>query len=112
MHQHLELKVLAPLVLHVQGGLEAILGEGDAVDETEFIRPRLAEVLAQHGMRKPEIKIDRVGVVDVRLILAQRLGRGLAEELPGRAPGEPMLWEGRCGVVFWRRAENLLRICC
>lgn len=81
MQQHLELKVLATLVLHLQRRPQPFLAERDTVHQTKLVRPRLAELIAEHRMGQPKIELDRV--VSLFPVLAERLGRGLAQELPG-----------------------------
>lgn len=105
MHEHLELKILRPVIQHLQRRLETVPGEGDAVHETKFKRPRVAGLLAQHVMRQTEVKRD--GVVAVWPILSQRLRRRLAQECPGRVPRKSMLRKRRRSVVLRRGAKDL-----
>lgn len=47
MHQDLELKVLATVVLHLQRRSQTLLAQRDTVHERELVWPRLAGFLAQ-----------------------------------------------------------------
>lgn len=105
MHQHLKIKVLGSLILHLERSPETILRKGDTVQQSELIRPCLPELLAQHGMGEAEIELD--GIVAVLLVFSQRFGRRLTEELPVRVPREAMLGERGGRVVLGRRAEDL-----
>lgn len=105
MHQHLELKVLRPVIQHLERRLETAPGEGDAIHETEFKRPCAARLLAQHVMGQTEVKRD--GVVAVWPILSQRLRRRLAQECPGGVPRKSMLRKRRRSVVLRRAAKDL-----
>ena len=58
MHQNLELKVLLSLVTHFQGCLQGIPGQGHTVHKAKLIRPRLAELLAQQGVRQSKVQLD------------------------------------------------------
>lgn len=89
MHQDLELKVLATVVLHLQRRSQSFLAQGDAVHERKLVWPRLAEVLAKQCMRQSKVELDRV--IPLFPVLAQGFRRGLAEKLPVRIPGEAVL---------------------
>ena len=60
MHQNLELKVLSTLILHLQRRPQSLFVQRNAVHKVEFIRPRLAELLAQHRMRQAKVKLNGV----------------------------------------------------
>jgi len=105
MHQHLEVKRLRALVLHLQRRLQTVPGQGDAVHEPKLERPRLAELVAQHGVGEAKVELD--GVAAVALFAAQRLRGRLAQELPVRVAREAVLRQGGGGVVFGWGAEDL-----
>lgn len=50
MQEHLELKVLSTLVLHLQRRPQPFLAESDTVHQTKLVGPRLTEVIAEHGV--------------------------------------------------------------
>lgn len=68
MQQHLELKVLAALVLHLQRRPQSFLAESDAVHKPKLKRPCLAEVLTEHRVRQSKVELD--GVVSLLPVLA------------------------------------------
>lgn len=51
MHQDLELKILATVVLYLQRRSQSLLAQRDAVHERELVWPRLAGFIAQQRMR-------------------------------------------------------------
>lgn len=89
MHQDLELKVLATIVLHLQRCSQSLLAQRDAVHERELVWPRLAESLAQQRMRQSKVELD--GVIAFFPVLPQGFRRRLSEKLPVRVSGEAVL---------------------
>lgn len=86
MRKDLELKVLLSLVAHLQSRLQGVPCEGDTVHQTELVRPRLTELLTQHGVRQSEIQLDG----NLPRVLG-RLGRRLPKEFPVGVACESML---------------------
>lgn len=89
VHQHLELEVLLALIANLQGGLQCILGQCNAVHQSKFVRPCLAELLGQHGVRQTEVQLH--GEIGLVTILCGRVGGRLAEELPVGVTRKSML---------------------
>jgi hypothetical protein len=58
VQQHLELEGLLALVADVQHGLQTILAQGDAVDETELVRPGFPVFLGQVGRAETKVELD------------------------------------------------------
>lgn len=57
MQEHLEIEVLCPFIAHFERCRQGVFGQSHTVDEGEFVRPGLAEVLAQQGMGQPEVQL-------------------------------------------------------
>lgn len=105
VQQNLEFEVLLALVLHLQGGFETLLGQGDTVHQTKLVRPRLLELFAQHRVRQTEVQLDRI--IAFLAVFSEGLGRGLAQKLPVRVPCEAVLREGGRSVIRGGRTEDL-----
>ena len=68
VHEHLELKVLLALILHLQRSPQTLLGESDTIHETKLKRPGLLQLVTEHRMRQTKVELD--SVVPVLVVLA------------------------------------------
>ena len=106
VQEDLTLEGLVAVVGDDDGGDEALLGQGDAVDEGEGVGPEGGGVGVEGGGGEAEVELDAgVGGPGRR----GRLGRRLAEELPPRGAREPVLRQARGRGVVGGRAEDLWR---
>lgn len=99
----LKLKHLSSLVLHMQPRLQRPLPQRDTVDQAKLTWPLLSHLLSQHAGAQPKIQLDLL----VAAPLPTRTLRGiLAEELPERRPGKPMLRQPSRRMAGGRRTED------
>lgn len=99
MQQNVKVEPLVALVLHLERRLQSLRRENHAVQKPKVVRPGGADLFLEHLQRKTKVKLHSRPAVG--------LGRGFAEERPGRGSGKAMLREFRGCVVRGRGTKDL-----
>lgn len=102
VQQHMKIKRLCSFILDLQGSLQTIWAECDAIDKPKLVWPGLAEFLGDHARGQSKVQLDCC-----ICFVAQRFRRRFTQELPVGRTRETVLRETGGGMV-WRRGTEYL----